>query len=227
MSIKVAAFDFDNCIVLDENTREGSEELKDHAWFVVFPDYKREILEPVIEEVKQSIVGGKGDRQDIVKRVLEYFNFPEDKIPYEVTRLCELFNASVQEGIKQINISPEVRVALAELSDRLPLYVNTATPREAVLESLEALKIAKFFKGVYGRPRTKVDNLRQILAVEAIRAEELLFVDDQPSGWKITQEIGCSFVGMHTARNKLWHNHLQPFPIIRSLIELVELLKIV
>lgn len=223
MSIKVVAFNFDNCLVLDYNTREGSEELKDRAWFVVFPDYKRKILEPVIEEVKRSITGGKGDRRDIVKRVLKHFNFPEDKIPCEITRRCEMFNEFVQKGIKQVNISPEVRVALSELSDHLPLYVNTATPREAVLESLKALKIAKFFKGVYGRPGTKADNLRQILAVEAIQAEELLFVDDQPSGWKIAQEIGCSFVGMHTARNNLWHNHPQPFPIIRSLIELVKL----
>ncbi|OGG48349.1 hypothetical protein A3D66_02185 [Candidatus Kaiserbacteria bacterium RIFCSPHIGHO2_02_FULL_50_9] len=223
-STKVLILDFDNCVALDERTGKGSEEIKDEAWFPVFPEYERGALHVVLEESKKKVVGGKGDRADIAKDVLIHFGFTGADIADEVIKRCTRFNEVIQEGIKNISLSQGWKEALAELQKRIPLYLNTATPRETVLESLHALGVASFFKAVYGRPGTKVENINKICAAEGVLPQKILFVDDQMGGWEAAKETNVQFVGMHTARNTLWHNTPQPFPIIHSLKELVPML---
>ena len=218
--VKVVVFDFDNCIALDETTGEGSEEIKDQAWFEVFTEYAPEALAPVLKAAQLAIAAGKGDRKDIVRQILGHFGWPEAQIPDEVTRRCDRFNMIVQENIKRIRISPLVLDSFAELFGRLPLYLNTGTPRENVIETLQTFGLTHFFKDVYGRPGTKVGNLQAIIAAEGIRPDEMLMVDDQPSVYEITKKIGCQFVGIRTKRVRLWHEKSHPFPLISSLAEL-------
>ena len=225
MSIKVIVLDFDNCVLLDEKTRQGSEEVKDRAWFEVFSEYRPERLEPVLEQAKTEVSGGRGDRDDIAEKILKHFNWPEKKLKTEIKRRCDTFNQMVQKGILQIGVSEKTKTTLTDLSARLPLYVNTATPVEAARESLDALDIEKIFTGVYGRPGTKTDNLSKIIDEEKIDPKHLLFVDDQQSGWQAAQEVSCQFIGIHTARNTSWHKKKQPFPIINSLDEIKKLIK--
>lgn len=219
--IKVIALDFDNCIALAENG-EGSEEVKDRAWFEVFPEIDRAQLSPVLEEIKQEIAGGKGDRKDIIERVLARFA-PASLTPEEVAKRSDCFNRIVQEGIARISIPTPTRETLALLSRRFPLYINTATPRDAAIESASALKLYPYFKAVLGRPGTKADNLRAIVRTEKTQPHGLLFVDDQQSGWEAAQEVGCRFIGIRTKRNTPWTTP-QLFPIISSFSELSALL---
>ncbi len=221
--VKVLVLDFDNCILLDEETEQGSEEVKDEAWFKVYPEYNRDVLYPLLERFKKEIAGGKGDRKDIATKICKHFEFPEARISSEVDYRCERFNSAVQEGIKRIGVSQKTRDALTALYGRVPVYVNTGTPRDGALESLQALDLLTYFKEVYGRPGTKAGNLRDIAAAESVSLDEILFMDDQHSGWLAAQEVGCRFVGIHTARNYAWHNDDQPFKVIRLLSELLEM----
>lgn len=219
--IRTLVLDFDNCIVLDENG-EGSEEVKDRAWFEVFPEIGRAQLLPVLEEIKHEIAGGKGDRKDIIERVLARFA-PASLNPEEVAQRSDCFSRIVQEGIAHISISTPTRETLALLSRRFPLYINTATPRDAADESISALGLHSYFKAVFGRPGTKAENLRFIIHAEKIPPQGLLFVDDQQSGWEVAQEVGCRFIGIRTKRNTFWTT-LQLFPILSEFSELSTLL---
>ncbi len=179
--IKAIALDFDNCIILDEETRKGSEEVKDEAWFTVFPEIDRETLTSVLEKVKKEIAGGKGDRKDIARRVQRHFclglntaSTSAEEINHKLNQLleqeaaarCNAYNRTVQEGIKEIGVSEQPRQALDELSKKMPVFVNSATPRDGILESINALGIRDYFTEVYGRPGTKVENLQNIVAAE-------------------------------------------------------------
>jgi len=219
-TIKIIVLDFDNCLILNEETGEGSEEIKDRAWFDVFSEYEPDVLAPILDEEKLKVIGGKGDRKDIVEQILKRFEYSESEISDEAIRRCDRFNAIIQDGIKRINVSPATRESLAALSIRFPLYINTATPQGAVLESLRFLDITSFFKSVYGRPGTKISNLQDIIIAESVSPEKILFVDDQQSGYETAKEIGCQFIGIHTKRNRLWNDNPQPFLIINSLSEL-------
>jgi len=223
---KCLILDFDNCIALNEKTGKGSEEIKDVAWYPVFPEYGREELDAAMKAAREnlaSFAAGQADRQDLVREVCRYFSIPDEQIKDEVVRRCEAFNQIVQKGIAEIGVSEKAREALTRLAKTMPIYVNTATPTDAVIQSLEALGFIPIITRahVYGRPGTKKSNLQSIIEIEDVRAEEVLFVDDQPTGWAIAQELGCRFVGIYTARNKAWHETPQPFPIISSLSKLV------
>lgn len=219
--IKVIVLDADNCIFLNEETREGSEEIKDRAWFELFSEYDQKKLNEVIENAKHDIAGGRGDRNDIARRVLEHFGFTTSQVADEVIKRCELFDVIVQRQIVSIPIRKEVYEVLKKLSGHFALYLNTATPRDSILKTLDILNL-NIFKGVYGRPGTKVENLRAIINSEAIQPEKMLFVGDMQSDCNAAQDVGCRFVGIHTKRNWPW-GEAQSFPIISSLTELEEI----
>jgi len=223
---KCLVLDLDNCVLLDEKTGRGSEEIKDEAWYVVFPEYSREELDSAMREAKSklSLATGQADRQDVVREICRYFHVVEDEIGGEVVRRCMAFNQEVQKGIAKIEISEQTRGVLGELSQKIPIYVNTATPQETAIESLSALGLMPLLRGVYGRPGTKLGNIKVIMDAEGLAPNQILFVDDQTIGWSVAQQVGCNFIGIYTARNKLWLETPQPFPIIHSLSELPSLL---
>lgn len=218
---EVLVLDFDNCLILDPETREGSEDLKKSAWFRVFP-YEPGELSQAIDEAYRQIAGGKGDRRDVVRFVLQrcgVLQVDEE----EITRYCDSFNTLVQEGILQIGVSQEIRDTLAELNvRRIPLYINSASPAEFVEQSLKALRIFHHFKGIYGTPWTKEGNLRKIIHAEGVDPQQVIFVDDSAIAWNIAQAVGCQFIGIHTKANTAWHNGDTPFLVIRKLSELLE-----
>jgi len=223
--IKCLVLDLDNTTLLDEKTGRGSEEIKDAAWYPVFPEYSRGELDSAMREAKSklSLATGQADRQDVVREICRYFHVAEDKIGGEVVRRCDAFNQVVQKGIAKIEVSEQTRGVLDWFSQKVPIYVNTATPTEPARESLDALGLTRFVKGIYGRPGTKLGNLQKIIEVEGVDPKKVLYIDDQPTGWAVAQQVGCRFVGIRTERNKAWHDTSQPFPIIRSLSELSSL----
>lgn len=227
MSTKCVVLDADNCLFLDEKTGEGSEEIKDEAWYSVFPEYSRETLDSAMRAAKEnlaSFTAGQADRQDLVREVCRYFRISNEQVEDEVVRRRDHFNRVVQEGIRQIGMPAQKRAALVQISGAMPIYVNTATPLDAARESLDALGLSPLLKGMYGRPGTKLGNLQEIIRVEGLDPTEVLVVDDQPTGWSVAQQLGCRFVGIRTERNRAWHDTPQPFPIIRSLSELPALI---
>ena len=223
METKVIVFDFDNCIALNERTGEGSEEIKDRAWFEVFPECDPQKLDVIIEQVQQEIAGGKGDRKDIALRVLSHFDLVvEENMSDELARRCGRFDEVVQHGIRLLGISPTAVSTLNKLSEEYLLYINTATPRETILETLEAAGLTCFL-GVYGRPGTKVSNLGDIASMEGICFGKMLFVGDMPGDRDAAKQVGCRFIGIRTKRNTEWHAP-QPFLVLRSIAELKKVL---
>lgn len=76
--------------------------------------------------------------------------------------MCDRFDEVVQEDVIAIGMSDETRAALKQLSSQLPLYINTATPTNNIFRSLESLQVESLFAGVFGRPGTKLSNLKRI-----------------------------------------------------------------
>lgn len=219
--IKVVVLDFDNNVILDLQTRRGSEEVKKEAWHKVFPDYDKEELKETIKKANKVIAGGKGDRRDVIKMILEHFEV-SSKTEKEINNYSDLFNEIVQKGVISIGIPKENRRAIEQLSQKTNLYINTATPTDQSKVSLQLLGVINLFKGIYGRPANKIQNLKEIIKNEGINPNELLFVGDQNTDWEAAKETGCQFVGMDTVDNVAWRERRQSFNIIYSLEELLE-----
>lgn len=221
--LPVIVFDFDNCIALDPRTGEGSEEIKDRAWYAVFPEYNHGALKVILGSAQRAIAGGRGDRKDVASMVLTHFGF-KGCVSEEAIARCERFDAVVQEGILALGISPEVKNALRSLSEKTHLYINTATPREPMVRTLNALGLSPYFKGVYGRPGTKVTNLGRIATMEDALFDRIVFVGDATGDYEAAKIVGCNFIGVRTMRNISWYNP-QRFHTVRSVDEVEALFK--
>lgn len=77
----------------------------------------------------------------------------------------------------------------------LPLYVISAMPLRELKIIVEKRGLAGRFKGLYGSPGRKADQLREVLASEGLKPAELVFVGDSENDRKAADETGVAFIG--------------------------------
>lgn len=208
----------------------GGELMKDEAWdrmVATYPHPKHtlptEWAAAVIAARGEFGAGkGTGSRFDIIALALTETGLPSTTADPLVYTWAEAYNAMVQLMILELGTYSETREALETLTTLgHPLYVNTATPTSAVIESLRALQLEQFFTGVYGQPESKVQNLQHIADREAVPVTELLFVGDGSGDIRAATDVGCRFIGVTNGSNQ-WQS--KPFPLIERLDELIALI---
>ena len=106
---------------------------------------------------------------------------------------------------EQVIACPEVLGAgafLAEFSLRIPLYISSLTPQEELDRILSARGVALHICRAYGNPpHPKAEAIRSILALEALRAEEVAFVGDSASDYMVAREFGLVFFGRDSGQH--------------------------
>ena len=208
----------------------GGELMKDAAWdrmVATYPHPKHtlptEWAAAVIAARGEFGAGkGKGSRFDIIALALTETGLPAITADTVVHTWAQAYNEMVQLMILELGVYPETRAAL-EILTALghSLYVNTATPTGAVIESLSALQLEQFFTGIYGQPESKVQNLQMIAEQESVSVTELVFIGDGSCDVRAATEVGCRFIGVTNESNQ-WQD--TPFPLIERLDELIALL---
>ena len=210
-------FDFDGVLVAH------SETFKLEAWRVVFKPYEGR-YEPFFDEAQTTFgFGKKGDRYDILLHVYTKLGEPAERVEKLVQAGAKLFNELVQEGIRNAGLVEGGYEVLAELSKRFPMYVNSGTAGAALEESLIHLGVLQFFKGAFGGPTSKGENLFKIAKLERIKPSSLILIGDSNGDIIGAQETGAQLVGLANEWNK-WAGTEKPFPLITSLEELRGLL---
>ncbi len=209
--IHVIVFDFDGVLV-------SSNRLKRDAWFEVFAEsqgFSRALVEQVLREIPET-------RFEIAAEILSRVGADPARIEQLVEAAAGRYNAIVQAGIASDAIIPGVADALARYAQSRALYVNSATPEDALAETVGRLGIAKFFKGVYGRPQDKTENLRRIMSESGAEPQEVMMVGDGETDAASARSCGCRFVGIANEWNG-WRD--REFPLISHISELSALLK--
>lgn len=209
-SRKVIVFDVDGVII------PGSESLKRYAWIQMGRDDLK--LSQSIEQGRKETAGG--DRFDILRAAGRSYRGNDTPSTF-VEEKSRLFDAIVQAGMIEIGVSRATRKALKELTRRHTLYTNSATPERAIRETFDNLKLTEYFKGVFGRPFSKLKNLERIASMESVPPSALMFVGDQEKDFVAAQEFGCQFIGLTNDWNK-WESD-RPFPLIFFVRELLDM----
>lgn len=213
----VFVLDFDGVVI------RRSEFFKQEAWPIVFFLYG-ERYKPFFKEAEAKYGGGRGgDRFDILRETYRGLGEPENKIPELVASGARAFDDYVQAKIIEAGVTDHDRSVLKKLSERLPIYFNSATPVEAIKQTVENLKLKNVITGVLGRPNSKVENFRFVTEQEGVPPRNVVFLGDSDSDYKVAQEFGCRFVGLANDWNK-WGGGEKPFPIITDLAEIGQLL---
>ena len=140
------------------------------------------------------------------------------EIPRLVEEGAQNFDKIVQQKIFDAGITNEDRELLELLSKRFSVYLNSATPKEALERTVEALQLKNVIVGVLGRPNTKVENFKFVAERESAQPNEILFVGDGESDFRAAKEFGCVFVGLSNDWNT-WKQEEKEFPIIHYLKE--------
>ncbi|MBP9760243.1 MAG: HAD family hydrolase [Candidatus Pacebacteria bacterium] len=219
--IKVVILDFDNTLILDEVTGRGSEDKKVEVWYQVFSEIPADRLATLMIDLQKQIAGGRGDRKDIVRALCREIGVTDEMLEAECGVREYAFDEQVQKGVLEVGMSDENKQALRALATQYSLYLNSATPLEALERSLKALGIRDAFVQVYGRPGTKEENLHAIVAHSGVNVDNMLFVDDQPKAGEIARTVGCQFIGMRTAGVTTWPEGIQTACSIRELVKVL------
>jgi phosphoglycolate phosphatase-like HAD superfamily hydrolase len=200
------AFDFDGVLV-------DSNAIKRQTFYDVLG--RRGVASDLIATCLET--RSAGDRRDVIASVVaaqgvrgrRAAELVEEWVG-EYSRLCEDRIASCPEV-------PGATRVLRTLSAGLPLYVNSATPRDALDAVVARRAWRQFFREVFGRPAGKRENLERIIAAEHLSPFEVLFVGDRQSDQAAASEAGCAFMGVVSDES----DFVGPVPLLAGLEDLV------
>ncbi len=189
--IRCVVFDFDGTLV-------RSDDIKRDGFFAVVRD-----LDPRGELMACILAERPGDRHAIFRRFAEVSPAGR-QVPIDATWLVEAYTTYCRDGIAVAEEIPGARAALAALSRLgLALYVNSATPDEALGELLELRGIAGYFAAAYGSHRSKSANLAEIARSEALTPKQVVVVGNGADDHAAAQSFGCSYVAVGDGNDEL------------------------
>jgi phosphoglycolate phosphatase-like HAD superfamily hydrolase len=209
-AIGAIVFDFDGVIVRD------SEFLKDRAWDEIFKEWPGwdTSVRPVFRQSLLRVNKIGGSRFEILCDFFGVLGKSESDVAALTASYAVRFDSIVQEGILQCGVTDTDRAALAFLSKKFPLCINSATPEDALKRSVSDLGLADLFSYVYGRPSTKQENIYRAARDTGIDVPALLFVGDGPGDVAAWADTGCQFIGITNSHNG-WAG--KPFPLLSSI----------
>ncbi len=212
----VLVTDFDGVIVRD------SERFKTEAWNTIGASYGPDGIAAIREAEARFGRGRGGDRYDILNGMLTGLGVPETERAAKIQSEAQRFDALVQDMIAEAGADQNAVRALTELANIVPVYVNSATPVQALSETVTRLGIAHVFAGVLGRPLHKEENFRMVAEAERVEPADILFVGDSVSDAHAAEAFGCVFVGYRNEASNDWTPPVS-FPTVTSLQELIPL----
>ena len=190
--VKALVVDFDGVIV------RKSEFFKQEAWTIVFSAYGDSYL-PHLKKAEEKFGGGRGgDRFDILRETYRSLGEPEEKLSRLVEKGAQIFDEYVQKKISEAGADSEVVQELEKISKRVPIYVNSATPVDALKRAILNLGISRLFRGVLGRPNSKIENFRSAAAAENVRQAKYYLLATATATRKLQRNLAVNSSVMPT-----------------------------
>jgi phosphoglycolate phosphatase-like HAD superfamily hydrolase len=189
--IRCVVFDFDGTLV-------DSNAIKRQTFFDVLSevDPEGEVVAHVLDVVRP------GDRFDIVREIARRLR-TNRRIPASppldtwADRFADAYTRGCEEAVSKCPEIPGATAALEWLAARgLPCYVNSATPQAPLLRVIELRSWSQHFRGVLGRPASKLENLHTLCEESGATPAELLFVGDGEDDAEAARAFGCTFVAV-------------------------------
>jgi phosphoglycolate phosphatase-like HAD superfamily hydrolase len=189
--IQCVAFDFDGTLV-------DSNEIKRQAFFDVLSDCDPDgsVVSKVLDVIRP------GDRYDVAREIARLL-FERGAIPADLDqagcarRWVEAYTRRCEEAVSKCPEIPGAGAAIEWLTGRkIALYVASATPEEPLRRVVQLRSMSRHFRGIFGGPASKLDNLRRVREHAGIAVGELLFVGDGEDDRSAAADFGCHFAGV-------------------------------
>jgi phosphoglycolate phosphatase-like HAD superfamily hydrolase len=185
MKPKVLIYDFDGVIC-------DSVGLKTDA-FVELYDTENESIQKLVREYHLANGGiSRFEKIKYFETVLLGKVYSEE----ENVNLAQKFAELVKEKVISSPFIPGVKEFLEKHSTRTLQYICTGTPEFEIKEILERKNISRYFNGIFGAPRSKIEIISEILNVTNTIPNECLYFGDSITDYQATVFYKMPFIGI-------------------------------
>ncbi|MFA4905557.1 MAG: HAD hydrolase-like protein [Candidatus Margulisiibacteriota bacterium] len=184
MTIKVIILDFDGVIVESNNIKHRAfAEL-----FKEYPAYYNQIME-------YHLAHNHIDRHAKFKHIIE--NILKQKYDKELAqRWAKKFSDLTRNNIIACPYIPGAKAFLEYFSGKYPLYLASATPLDELEIILRSRGLLHYFKKIYGAPVPKKKMFENVVNIENINPENIMFIGDSPEDYIVASDFGCNFIAV-------------------------------
>ncbi|WP_292366048.1 MULTISPECIES: HAD family hydrolase [unclassified Methanoculleus] len=145
------------------------------------------------EIIAFHLENGGMSRYDKFRHIYENI-LHEELTPEQEERLAGEYAGLIFDAMLTVPYVEGAEELLRDCSQRLPLYIVSATPEGEMHEIARRRDITGFFVRIYGSPKTKAECIREILEETGALPDEALFVGDAPNDWDAARATGVRFV---------------------------------
>jgi phosphoglycolate phosphatase len=194
--MKALIFDFDGVLV-------ASNAIKRQAYERLFAGKGKDAA----GEVRRVLARHPdGDRYETLRHLLLEFRrlgrlSTESSVKALVEDYAERYGQMCEAAIAACPETEGAAAFLSVWSSRLPLFINSDTPRDSLRQIVAQREWERFFRDILGRPQTKEQNLRMVLASGGWKASEIIFVGDRQKDWAAAKTVGCRFAAIESDEN--------------------------
>lgn len=185
--VRCAVFDFDNTLV-------KSEVIKVQNFYDVISHIENgdEIMTEIFD------IPDRGDRFDIFRMFAERIEpTDKEKAAKLAKELTYTYTHTIEHKVSNCVEILGATSALKKLHEhKIKLYINSATPEESLRKTLNMRGWDHVFDDIFGRPRSKVENLKKIADITGLKPEEIVMVGDGDNDREAAEDFGSQFIGL-------------------------------
>ena len=142
---------------------------------------------------------------DSIERGEKFRYFVEEVLAFPgqndlIEKLSSRFGQLTKEAIIECPYVKGAHEFLEYIRNRVSVYLVSATPPLDLDQIIKARGLAVYFKNVYGAPVQKDETLKNIILLEKVSVDEILFIGDSPEDQQSAKNIGINFIGMQSDR---------------------------
>lgn len=180
--ITAIIFDFDGVLV-------ESVDIKTGAFRALFS------FSPRVDEIVQYHLDNAGlPRFDKFRHIYKYI-LKEELTDEKFHEISDLFSSLVIDEVVKAPCVPGAGRFLKKFSGKIPIFVISATPEHELREIVRRRKMGRYFRGIFGSPAKKADNIRALIRKESLDSETAIYVGDAINDLNAAKEAGVRFVG--------------------------------
>ena len=212
--IKNILFDFDG--VLAE-----SIQVKTNAFRKIYEKHGTNVVRKVLSHHKENGGMSRFEKFPFYHKNFLNINLNTDQI----NLLCEQFSEIVLEDVIA---SAEVEGAtwfLEKYFKSMKFWVVSATPSNEIQLIVRRRKLEKYFRGIYGSPTKKIDNVKSIILENNLEVNDTIFLGDARNDFEAARKNSIEFILRQTSENADFSKKFNEFERFTKYFELEQIIK--
>ena len=186
-------FDFDGVII-------NSHKIKTQAFYYTFKSYGKNFA----SKAKKFHLNNIGKSRYIKFKFILKKIFKSGILKQRLLLLDEKFDNFINSKIKKMHPSKYLIEFFKNKKNSSDFYISTGTPQAKIMKILREKKIIKYFKKVYGSPRSKIDHIKEIKK----DYNKIIFIGDSFEDFKAAEKTVVKFILKLNSENFLLRKRL-------------------